>query len=68
MISGFLAYGASIWGSIYLGVALGAFVGAFVLGLYSNIFSRLMNLPSSIVKISELRNNILNEIEKDRLD
>ncbi len=51
MISGFLAYGASIWGSIYLGVALGAFVGAFVLGLYSNIFSRLMNLPSSIVKL-----------------
>ena len=51
MVSGFLAYGTSIWGSIYLGIALGAFVGAFALGLYSNIFSRLMNLPSSIVKL-----------------
>jgi uncharacterized membrane protein YjjB (DUF3815 family) len=36
---------------MYLGIALGAFVGAFALGLYSNLFSRLMNLPSSIVKI-----------------
>jgi uncharacterized membrane protein YjjB (DUF3815 family) len=51
IISGYVAYGASIWGSIYLGIALGAFVGAFALGLYSNLFSRIMNLPSSIVKI-----------------
>ena len=51
IISGYVAFGASIWGSIYLGVALGAFVGAFALGLYSNLFSRLMNLPSSVVKI-----------------
>jgi uncharacterized membrane protein YjjP (DUF1212 family) len=51
IISGYIAFGASIVGGIYLGVALGAFVGAFALGIYSNIFSRLMNLPSSIVKL-----------------
>lgn len=51
IISGYIAFGASIIGAEYLGVALGAFVGAFALGLYSNIFSRLMKLPSSIVKL-----------------
>lgn len=51
VISGYIAYGSSIWAALYLGGPLSAFVGAFVLGLYSNIFSRWMNLPSSIVKL-----------------
>ena len=51
IISGYVAFGASIIGAEYLGVALGAFVGAFALGIYSNIFSRIMNLPSSVVKL-----------------
>jgi uncharacterized membrane protein YjjP (DUF1212 family) len=51
MIAGYISFGASIWASSYLGVALGAFVGAFVLGIYSNLFSRIMNLPSSIVRL-----------------
>lgn len=51
IISGYIAFGASIIGADYLGVALGAFVGAFALGIYSNIFSRVMQLPSSIVKL-----------------
>jgi uncharacterized membrane protein YjjB (DUF3815 family) len=51
MISGYIAFGVSIWASGYLGVALGAFAGAFALGLYSNLFSRIMNLPSSIVRL-----------------
>jgi uncharacterized membrane protein YjjP (DUF1212 family) len=51
MLSGYIAFGSTLWGSIYLGPALGAFVGAFVLGVYSNIFSRFMNLPSSIVML-----------------
>ncbi len=51
IISGYVAFAASIWGASYLGVALGAFVGAFALGIYSNIFSRIMKLPSSIVKL-----------------
>jgi len=51
IISGYVAYGASVLGSMYFDVALGAFVGAFALGIYSNIFSRLMKLPSSIVKL-----------------
>jgi len=51
ILSGFVAFGASLWGAHYLGVALGAFAGAFALGIYSNVFSRLMKLPSSIVKL-----------------
>ncbi|GHF81515.1 hypothetical protein GCM10017161_06190 [Thalassotalea marina] len=50
IISGYVAFAASIWGASYLGPALGAFVGAFALGIYGNLFSRIMNLPSSIVK------------------
>jgi len=51
IIAGYIAYSVSIWAGGYLGVALGAFVGAFALGLYSNLFSRIMNLPSSIVRL-----------------
>lgn len=51
VLSGFIAFGASLWGAYYLGPALGAFVGAFALGLYSNLYSRFMNLPSSLVKL-----------------
>jgi uncharacterized membrane protein YjjP (DUF1212 family) len=51
MIAGYISFAASIWASSYLGVALGAFVGAFALGIYSNLFSRIMNLPSSIVRL-----------------
>ena len=51
IIAGYISYSVSVWASAYLGVALGAFVGAFALGLYSNLFSRIMNLPSSIVRL-----------------
>ena len=51
MIAGYISFGVSIWASGYLGIALGAFVGAFALGVYSNLFSRIMNLPSSIVRL-----------------
>ncbi|QOL25546.1 threonine/serine exporter family protein [Thalassotalea sp. LPB0316] len=49
ILGGFVAFGTSLWASTYLGLALGAFAGAFALGVYSNLFSRVMNLPSSIV-------------------
>jgi uncharacterized membrane protein YjjP (DUF1212 family) len=51
VLAGYIAYGATLWASHYLGAALGAFVGAFALGLYSNFFSRITNLPSSIVML-----------------
>jgi len=51
IIAGYISFSMSIWASSYLGVALGAFVGAFALGIYSNLFSRIMNLPSSIVRL-----------------
>lgn len=49
--SGFIAYGASLLGGMYLGLALGAFVGAFAVGVYGNVFTRLMNAPASIVSL-----------------
>lgn len=51
VIAGYIAYGTTLWAGHYLGVALGAFAGAFALGLYSNFFSRVTNLPSSIVML-----------------
>jgi len=51
LLSGFIAYAASLWGAYYLGLALGAFVGAFAVGLYGNLFNRLMNAPASIVSL-----------------
>jgi len=51
ILAGYIAFGATILASPYLGYALGAFAGAFLLGIYSNLFSRLMNLPSSIVML-----------------
>jgi uncharacterized membrane protein YjjP (DUF1212 family) len=51
LLSGFIAYAASLWGAYYLGLALGAFVGAFAVGLYGNLFNRLMNAPGSIVSL-----------------
>ena len=51
LASGFIAYGASLVGGLYLGLALGAFVGAFAVGVYGNIFTRLMNAPASIVSL-----------------
>ncbi len=51
IISGYIAFGAALWGAHYLGPALGAFAGAFILGIYSNLFARLTKLPSSIVKL-----------------
>jgi uncharacterized membrane protein YjjP (DUF1212 family) len=51
LMSGFIAYGASQLGGIYLDLALGAFVGAFAVGVYGNLFTRLMNAPASIVSL-----------------
>ncbi|MBU2180658.1 MAG: threonine/serine exporter family protein [Gammaproteobacteria bacterium] len=49
LLSGFIAYGASVVGGMYLGLALGAFVGAFAVGIYGNLFTRFMNAPAIIV-------------------
>jgi len=51
LLSGFIAYGASLWGGAYLGLALGAFVGAFAVGVYGNLFTRFMDAPASIVSL-----------------
>ncbi|GAB2706904.1 threonine/serine exporter family protein [Aliiglaciecola aliphaticivorans] len=54
VVSTFIAYGASTWSSAYLENGLGAFVGAFALGVFSNLFSRIMNAPSTIVAMHGL--------------
>lgn len=51
LLSGFIAYSASLAGGFYLGLALGAFVGAFAVGVYGNLFTRFMDAPASIVSL-----------------
>ena len=51
MLSGLISYSATFLGSMFLGAALGGFIGAFALGIYSNAFSRLKHLPSTIVML-----------------
>ena len=51
LIAGYVSFGATLVMSDYLGYALGAFFGAFALGVYSNLFSRVMNLPSTVVML-----------------
>jgi uncharacterized membrane protein YjjP (DUF1212 family) len=52
--SGFIAFGASYLGAIYLDFTLGAFVGAFAVGIYSNLFTRIANAPACIVSMQGL--------------
>ncbi|WJG08822.1 threonine/serine exporter family protein [Aliiglaciecola sp. LCG003] len=52
--STFIAYGASTLSSAYLENGLGAFMGAFALGVFSNLFSRIANAPSTIVAMHGL--------------
>jgi uncharacterized membrane protein YjjP (DUF1212 family) len=54
MVAAFIAYGATVWSSLYLEFGLGTFVGAFALGVYSNLFTRFANAPASIVAMHGL--------------
>ncbi|MBN7819715.1 threonine/serine ThrE exporter family protein [Bowmanella yangjiangensis] len=54
LLSGFIAYGASIFSAPYLEHGLATFVGAFAVGVYSNLFTRLANAPASIVVMQGL--------------
>ncbi|WP_394176728.1 threonine/serine exporter family protein [Thalassotalea litorea] len=54
ILSGFIAYSASVWAGAYVGIALGAFFGAFAIGVYSNLFARFMKAPASIVMLQGL--------------
>ncbi|MDF2178628.1 threonine/serine exporter family protein [Aliiglaciecola sp. CAU 1673] len=54
LLSGFIAYGATFYSSAYLEQGLGTFVGAFAVGVYSNLFTRIMNAPATIVVMQGL--------------
>jgi uncharacterized membrane protein YjjP (DUF1212 family) len=54
MLSGIVAFAASLWASTFLGAALSAFVGAFALGIYANLFARYMKKPALIVTLQGL--------------
>ncbi|MFT4940334.1 MAG: uncharacterized membrane protein YjjP (DUF1212 family) [Paraglaciecola sp.] len=54
IVSTFIAYAASTYSSVYLENGLGAFVGAFSLGVFANLFSRIVNAPSTIVAMHGL--------------
>ena len=49
VLSAIVAFVGSLVGTIYLGDSLGLFVGAVMTGIYSNIYSRITNAPSSVV-------------------
>ncbi|WP_088330757.1 threonine/serine exporter family protein [Lacimicrobium sp. SS2-24] len=54
LLSGFIAYAASILSAPYLAFGLATFVGAFAVGIYSNLFTRFANAPASIVVMQGL--------------
>ncbi|WP_233558098.1 threonine/serine exporter family protein [Alginatibacterium sediminis] len=49
VLSGVIAYGASVIGAVYIGAGLGPFVGAFVVGVYANVFAHVRKIPASVV-------------------
>ncbi|AMO54602.1 hypothetical protein GZ77_24670 [Endozoicomonas montiporae] len=49
VLSAIVAFVGSLLGTVYLGDSLGLFVGAVMTGMYSNIYSRITNAPSSVV-------------------
>ncbi|WP_371373755.1 threonine/serine exporter ThrE family protein [Thalassotalea aquiviva] len=54
ILSGFIAYGASLWAAQYVGASLAAFVGAFAIGIYANLFARFFKAPSTVVLLQGL--------------
>ncbi|MBC3767441.1 threonine/serine exporter family protein [Neptunicella marina] len=54
VLSAFIAYSATVYGSEFMANGLGTFLGAFALGVYANGFSRLTNSPSTIVAMPGL--------------
>lgn len=54
MLSGIVAFIATVWASVYLGPALSAFIGTFVLGIYANLFARITKKPALIVTLQGL--------------
>ncbi|MGQ8363969.1 threonine/serine ThrE exporter family protein [Glaciecola sp. 1036] len=49
-----LAYATTKWSSAYLEQGLGAFLGAFALGVFANVFTRMVNKPSTIIAMHGL--------------
>ena len=49
VLSAIIAFVGSLLGAIYVGESLGLFVGAVLTGVYSNVYSRITNEPSSVV-------------------
>jgi uncharacterized membrane protein YjjP (DUF1212 family) len=53
-MSAFIAYGVTVYSSIYMDQTFGTFLGAFALGAFANIFTRIANQPSTIVAMHGL--------------
>lgn len=54
ILSGFIAYSATLWASNYLDIALSAFVGALAMGIYANLFARFRKTASLVVSLQGL--------------
>lgn len=52
--SAFLAYGVTVYSSIYMDQTFGTFIGAFALGVFANMFTKITNQPSTIVAMHGL--------------
>ncbi len=51
ILSGFIAFAATLWASKYLGYALSAFVGALAMGVYANLYARIRNTAALVVSL-----------------
>ncbi len=54
LMSAFIAYGVTVYSSIYMDQTFGTFIGAFALGVFANVFTRIANQPSTIVAMHGL--------------
>ncbi len=54
LMSAFIAYGVTVYSSVYMDQTFGTFIGAFALGVFANVFTRIANQPSTIVAMHGL--------------
>lgn len=54
LTASFVAYGATVGSAMVMDQSLSTFVGAFALGIFSNLFTRLVNQPATIVAMHGL--------------
>ncbi|WP_026294707.1 threonine/serine exporter family protein [Salinimonas chungwhensis] len=54
IVSSFVAYGATVGSSQFMDQSVATFIGAFALGVFSNLFTRIVKQPATIVSMHGL--------------